>query len=100
MIWRLALPAALLTLVLFCQPCVERREIFSDRACIDITRACQFLQRVLPRLTLSDRQHFAEAFAGFGIAIHGAFAQRSFESCGVTQRFVELELKNEGQEIA
>ena len=87
------LPSTSLALILLLQPLRQRCEVFGDGGCIDLPRAGQLLQCVRPGLALTERKHFAETLAGFGVAVNRAFVQRAFIAGSLAQRLVKLELQ-------
>src|SRR5262249_41736996 len=96
--WRA--PSAFFAFVLFTQPFQQRPEILGNRRRVDLARPGQFLQRLLPRLALAQRQHLTEALAGLGIAVDRAFAQRTGVTRSFAQRAMKLELQDVGEEVA
>src|SRR5262245_5132666 len=92
--------STLLSLILFFEPLLQRREVFNERARVHVARASELFERFLPWAALANRQHGCELFAGGGISIVRALMQRALEACGLAKRAVKLELKNEREEVA
>src|SRR5262245_60462784 len=80
------LPAALPVLVLLLEPSHQRLEVLDDRAGIDVPRPGELLQRILPGLTRTKRQHRGVAVACFLAAEHRALVQRPLEAGSLAQR--------------
>src|SRR6187431_3722043 len=85
-----SIPPAVLALVLFFEPGLERLEVIDDGRCVHLARAGQLLQGVLPRPGRTLRQHGAVLLAGFGAAEDGALVEWTFVPGRITQRLVEL----------
>src|SRR5262245_60766287 len=85
------LPAAGAILVLLFEPAHQRAEIFDDGRRVHLPAAGELGQHFRPRTALAQLEHFAEALAGGGIAVHRALVQRTGVTGGIAQRLVKLE---------
>src|SRR3954462_1857767 len=94
-----SVPTAGGALVLLLEPRLERLEVFENGRGIHLPRAGEFLEGVGPRLAGAELQHGGVLLAGFLAVEDRALVQRALEAGRVTQRFVELELQDERQEI-
>src|SRR5471032_1165541 len=86
--------------VLLIEPGFQRREVFDQRAAVDLVLARDFLQRYRPRFARAHGQHRFQLGAGLGVAVDRAAMQRTGIAGLAAQRAVELELQQVGQEVA
>src|SRR6185436_14821176 len=93
-------PAALPAAILLRQPLHQRLEILDDCTRVHLSRAGQLLERILPGLAATKFEHVLERAAGFLVTVNRALVQRPLEARLLAQRPLELELHDEGQEIA
>src|SRR5262245_51525308 len=93
-------PAAVVSLVLFPEPLHQRLEVFDDRGRVHLARARELLERILPGLTASHREHVLVRAARLLAAEDRALVQRALEPRLLAERALELELQHEGQEVA
>src|SRR6187455_299467 len=93
-------PAAVVALVLFAEPPHERLEVFDDRGSIHLTGSRKLLERVLPGLAAPERKHVLVRAPRFLAGEDRALVQRAFEARLLAKRALELELQDEGQEVA
>src|SRR5262245_62196525 len=93
-------PAAVAALVPFPEPLHERLEVLDDRGRVHLARAREFLERILPGLAASHREHVLVRAARLPAAEDRALVELALESRLLAERALELELQHERQEIA
>src|SRR3954451_3951645 len=93
-------PSARLPLILLIEPRLQRREVIEDRRRIHLLLSADRLQRLGPRTALPHRQHAGQPLARMFVLIDRAAIERFGIARGLTERAVELELEDVGEEIA